>query len=103
MDFKIRLFLLCVYGQSSCRKSEMEIESAQKLGKSIPEAENIICCEETNPELGKHDFIMATVSASTPEKAKGKGICFLPVLFLVCTWSEDHELYAITCSRRDRG
>lgn len=59
--------------QSSCRKSEMEIESAQKLGKSIPEAENIICCEETNPELGKHDFIMATVSASsTPEKEKGK-------------------------------
>ncbi|KAI3939142.1 hypothetical protein MKX01_002010 [Papaver californicum] len=59
--------------QSSCRKSEMEIESAQKLEKSMPEAENIIFCEGTNPELGKHDFIMATVSASsTPEKAKGK-------------------------------
>ncbi|KAI3984953.1 hypothetical protein MKX01_004721 [Papaver californicum] len=59
--------------QSSCRKSEMEIESAQKLEKSMPEAENIICCNGTNPKFGKDDFIMVAVSASsTPERAKGK-------------------------------
>ncbi|MCL7025959.1 hypothetical protein MKW94_026868 [Papaver nudicaule] len=59
--------------QSSCRKSAMETESAQKLEKSLPEAENIICCEGTDPEIGNHDFIVAAVSASsTPEKAKGK-------------------------------
>ncbi|KAI3963206.1 hypothetical protein MKX01_030336 [Papaver californicum] len=38
---------------SSCGKLEKETESAQKLEKSMPKAENIICCEGTNPELGK--------------------------------------------------
>ncbi|OVA07132.1 Signal transduction response regulator [Macleaya cordata] len=58
--------------RSLCRKSETEIESAQKLEEPL-ETENRIFSEETDPELGMHDCNMAMVATSSiHEKGKAK-------------------------------